>query len=108
MSGPHAIDRPDERWACPLDSDPRGSWVFNFRGGLDRAPPPPKTGVVVVRENGSIDSTISQLLRTLAPKAPKNFLSIENGQEKFAKYIANDDFSEPPQGTDSRNPIAKF
>ena len=35
----------------------------------------------------------------------KIFLSIKNGQMIFAKYMANDDFSEPPRRADSRNPI---
>ena len=40
--------------------------------------------------------------------AEKNFLSIENGQKKFAKSMANDDFSEPARRADSKNPIFIF
>ena len=37
----------------------------------------------VVREKGSIDRTINQLLRALGPETPKIFWSIETGQKKF-------------------------
>ena len=42
------------------------------------------------------------------PKAPKILLSIKIGRFFFTKYIANDDFSEPPQRADSKNPIFFF
>ena len=47
---------------------------------------------------------------TLAPKAQifYFFLSIENGPIFFTKYLANDDFSEPPRRADSKNPIFTF
>ena len=38
----------------------------------------------------------------------ENFLSIKIGQFFFTKYMANDDFSEPPQRADSKNPIFFF
>ena len=38
----------------------------------------------------------------------KFFLSIKNGQFFFTKYLANDDFSEPPRRADSKNPIFIF
>ena len=65
--------------------------------GVDRAPQ--DWGV---REKGSVDRTINQLLSTLAPTAPKMFFSIENGQNVFTKSMANDDFSEPPRRADSK------
>ena len=53
--------------------------------------------------------TINQLLWTLAPKALKFFLSIKSGRSfPPTKYMANDDFSEPPRRTDSKNPIFIF
>ena len=39
----------------------------------------------------------------------KFFLSIENGPKKrFAKYMTDEDFSEPPRRADSKNPIFIF
>ena len=64
-----------------LPGTDKGSRVFNLGGG--------------VWGKGSIDRTINQLLWTLAPKAPKVFLSSNNEQVFFTKYMANDDFSEP-------------
>ena len=39
---------------------------------------------------------------------PKFFLNINNGQFFFTKYMANDDFSEPPRHADPKNPIFIF
>ena len=62
-------------------------------------PNPPK------RTKGSIDR-MGQLVCTLAPKAPE-ILSVENGQFFSTQQNTrqNDDFSEPPRCTDSKNPI---
>ena len=41
----------------------------------------------------------------------ENFLSIQNGQSfffSFTKYMANDDFFDPPRRADSKNPIFIF
>ena len=81
-------------WTWPAGR--RGSRVFNFGGGG-------------VREKGSIDRTISQLLWTLAPKAWKILLSIRKWSSFFpTKYMANDEFSEPPRRADSNNAIFIF
>ena len=44
----------------------------------------------------------------LWPKAPKIFSSIKICFFFFTKYMANDDFSEPPRRADSKNPIFIF
>ena len=61
-----------------LDPGKSGFHLRGRGGSLER----PKTGGGGggEREKGSIERTINQLLSILAPKAPKTFLSIENGQ----------------------------
>ena len=45
----------------------------------------------------------------MAPKALKIFLSTTKKLvDFFTKYMANDDFSEPPRRADSKNPIFSF
>ena len=41
-------------------------------------------------------------------KGREKFLSIKNGQKFSTKYMASDDFSEPPRRADSKNPIFIF
>ena len=96
------------QWRAPVaralspHSLPLGSQVF---GEFNRAP---QNGGGGVQEKASIDRTINQLLRTLAPDVPKIFWSIENGQLVSTECRANDDFAKPPRRADSKESIFIF
>ena len=62
-------------------------------GGGNRAP---KIGVGMGGGKGSIDRHHSLVSMNSG---------IQNGQFFFTKYMASDDFSEPPRHADSKNPI---
>ena len=83
---------------------------FHFRGGGGGAIEPPKTGGGGggFGKRAQLTGTINQSLGSLAPKAPKTFLSTKIGRFFFTKHMANDDFSEPPRRADSKNPIFFF
>ena len=66
--------------AWTTGSSAGGSWAFNLGGGVSIEPPKMGGGG---SGKGSIDRTINQLFLTPAPKAPKKFLSIENGPNDF-------------------------
>ena len=72
-----------------------GSRVVNSGGGRGSIEPPKTGGAGELREKGSVDRTIHQLLWALARKVLKNVLSIED--VKVINFFSlNDDLSEAP------------
>ena len=69
-----------------------GGWVGGWQGCIGSGGGAPSL----------CPATVPLTSRTLAPNAPKNFLSIENSLFFFAEHVANDAFSEPPRHVDSK------
>ena len=62
---------------------------------------PPKTGGGGVEKRAELTGPLISYYELWPPNGPKKFLSIKSGQNFcFTKYMANDDFSEPPRRAD--------
>ena len=85
-----------------------GVGQVGFSTGVGGSIESPKNGPKGGFGKRALDRTIDQLLWALVLKAPKMVLALKMVKFFFTKYMANDDFSEPPRRADSENPIVIF